>query len=179
MNYCRKMEERIAQLEEEGRRTREEVSGLRDKLEKEVWARQRLEEKLKERESADSGRQEEPPREWKQVMEETETRVLKKIEEKEREREREKQKKHCIIFTDSNGRNTAMPESVKSHIPAEERDNYEVKLVITYRVAEALDKVKAGGLGINGAIVVIDCLSNDARQTRNGPHLSPCKLTER
>ena len=41
---------RIACLEEEGKRTREEVRGLRDRFEEEEWGRRRLEEKLKEKE---------------------------------------------------------------------------------------------------------------------------------
>ena len=105
---------------------------------------------------------------------EVETRVLKKIEEKEKEGKKEQ----CVVFTDSNGRNVATPDSIKSHILEEECANYEVSLVITYRIEEAVAKVQSGQTAVNGAIVLIDCLSNNSRQTKNAPQISPNELTD-
>ena len=41
---------------------------------------------------------------------------------------------------------------------------------------EALSRVESGNLDIDGAFVIVDCLSNDARNTRAGPALSPDEL---
>ena len=175
----RKMEARVKTLEEEGRRAREEIDGLRDKLEEQEWARKRLEDKLAEINgtpaTAPRGSEagERAPVEWKKELEKVENRVI-KIEE----REKEKNKKRCIVFTDSNGRDATTPDSVKRFIPEEERDRYEIQIVITYRVQEAIDKVRAGQLAIRGAHILIDCLNNDARPTHKEPQLSPEKLAE-
>ena len=165
-------QERVRSLEEGEKRMKGEIRDLRDCLEEEKWGRKRLEEKLKEKEEQLSQFAEAAPEtqggQWKAELKQTEERIMKKVEEKE-----DKKRKRCIIFTDSNGRNATTPQSIKSYIPAEERDNYDVSIIITMRMAEVASKVEAGNIPINGAIVLIDCLGNDARQTRQARQLSP------
>ena len=165
------MEARILALEEEGRRSRAEIAGLNDRLEEEKREREKLERKLAETiqpAAATSGTQVEAGGEWRKEIKEAEERMMEMMEV-----EKKKRKKRCIIFTDSNGRNGTTPSSVKHHIPEECRDDYDVNIVIAYRIGEAKSLVEKGDLAINGAIVIIDCLGNDARDTRQAPKLTP------
>ena len=154
---------------------REEINGLRDRVEEEVWARTNLEKKMQENRSRgeSEGGGGLAVEEWKKELKEVEERITKKVEEEQKA----KKKKKCIVFTDSNGRNATTPESIKYHMPEEERENHEVVVVIAYRVEEAMSRVKKGDLGIAGATVLIDCHNNDARETRKARRLSPEELT--
>ena len=87
--------------------------------------------------------------------------------------EKKKKRKRCVIITDSNGRNGVTPSSIKYHMPEEDREACDISLVIAYRIEEAASKVEKGDLGIAGAVVVLDCLGNDARNTKEAPRLSP------
>ena len=105
---------------------------------------------------------------WRAQIKEAEERILEKVEE-----EKKKKRKRCVIITDSNGRNGVTPSSVKYHMPEEERDAYDISIVIAYRIEEAASKVEKGDLAIEGALVILDCLGNDARNTPQAPRLSP------
>ena len=49
IEYCKRLEQRIIDLEEEGKRMREELRGLRDQLEEEAFGRKMLEKKVEEK----------------------------------------------------------------------------------------------------------------------------------
>ena len=170
MNCFKQLEARVRAQEEEGRRMKEEIGGLRDRLEEEVWQRQRLEKKMEEimqgREAEE--RQERAGEEWKKEIKEAEERIMEKMEE-----EKKKKKKRCLVLTDSNGRNGTTASSIRYHMPEEDKDAYDVNIAIAYRIAEATDMVKQGDLAIDGAVVLIDCHNNDARQTKRYPKLPP------
>ena len=171
MNCYKMMEKRVLALEEEGRRTRAEVAGLKDRLDEEKRERGRLEAKLAETmQSAEvnQGSQGETVNEWRKEIEEAEKRVMEKMEE-----EKKKRRKRCIVFTDSNGRDGTTPSSIKYHMPENKRDDYDVIKVVAYRIEDAKGIVEKGELSVDGAIVVLDCLGNDARDTRQAPKLSP------
>ena len=172
------MEGRICVMEGENMKLRGEVNGLRDKLEEEVFARVQLEKKLEEiagkNEAGELTEEREAPKEWRKELEKVEERIMKKVEAKgEQGGGGAAQKRRCVILSDSNGRNSSTPESVLAHIPEESRGNYEVEIIISYHLAEAIDKLKKNEFGVRGAYVVIDCHSNDVRDTRSGPALSP------
>ena len=153
---------------------REEINGLRDRVEEEVWARTNLEKKIQERRvEGESGGERIAAEDWKKELKEVEERITKKVGEQQKAKE----KRRCIVFTDSNGRNATTPESIKYWMSEEEKENHEVTIVIAYRVEEAISLVKKGDLGIAGATVLIDCHNNDARETRKARRLSPDELT--
>ena len=167
----KRLEAKVFAQEEEMRRVREELAGLRERLAEEEQERKNLERKLEEvtqRESQSSVRQEATGGEWKEEIKQAEERIMGKIEE-----EKKKKRKKCIIITDSNGRNAVTPGSIKYHMPEEDRDAFDISIVIAYRIGEAADLVENGDLGISGAVVVVDCLSNDARPMKKAPKLSP------
>ena len=170
----RRMEERVKQLEEDEKRMKAEIRDLRDKLEEEEWARKNLEKKIEENgwSSVEENRGE-IAEGWRKELREAEERIVKKVKEEQKVK---KKKMKCIVFTDSNGRNATTPSSIKYHILEEERDDYEVDVVIAYRVEEACSIVEKGDLGIAGATILIDCHNNDARLTRKAPALSPDEL---
>ena len=84
----------------------------------------------------------------------------------------------CIILADSNGRE-ATGDSIKNHIPRGERGNYDIDVVATYTTDEAFQRVDRGVLDVNRAIVVIDSLTNEARNTRMRRAVSPEELVRR
>ena len=68
-------------------------------------------------------------------------------------------------------------DSIKSHMPADMRDKYDVTVVVTYRIEEAYDKVNRGKIDVANSLVVVDCLTNSVRETKNGgPPLTPDEL---
>ena len=89
---------------------REEINGLRDRVEEEVWARTNLEKKIQERRvEGESGGERIAAEDWKKELKEVEERITKKVGEQQKAKE----KRRCIVFTDSNGRNATTPESIK------------------------------------------------------------------
>jgi len=59
-------------------------------------------------------------------------------------------RKRCVILTDSNGREIT-PDSVKRYIVREERDEYNVELVIAYTLEEAIRRVERREIDVNGS----------------------------
>ena len=151
-----RLEERVVQLENEVRCLRGRQEG--EEKERITWERKAEEvlEKVERRESA--------PDEWKNELKETEKRILDKLESESRER----RKKRCVLLVDSNGRNAITEDSVKQQLPSDVRDDYEIKKEVTYRMDEAYDKIKNGKIDVTDSIVVVDCLTNHVRDTRNG-----------
>ena len=175
---------RVMRLEAENEKLRGEVGGLRDKVEEQDFANKTLEKKIEEitREkevAAGDPDERERPNEWKEELGKMEERLLRRVEAVEGGGGAAAQKRKCLILTDSNGRNATTPSSVLSHIPEESREDYEVEIVIAYHLQEILDKLEKNELSVQGVHVVIDCHSNDARNTRTGPALSPEALVRR
>ena len=177
------LENRVRELEDEKGKLVKQIGDLRDKMEEEVWARKRLEEKL-EGETMRAVPVSEDQQEWRRELKNTEDRIMRKLEEEEERRTATavaasamaRPRTRCVIISDSNGRNSTTPESVRSHLPADCRDDFDIELFIAYRVEEAEDKVKSGGIDAKDAYIIIDCLSNNARDTRTEPALSPIQL---
>ena len=111
---------------------------------------------------------EETEKEWKKEIKAAEERIMGKMEEG-----KTKKKKRCIVFTDSNGRDATTASSVKYHMPEEDREVIDINIVVAFRIGQATSKVEAEAedLGIEGAVVLIDCHNNDARQTKYSPRL--------
>ena len=112
--------------------------------------------------------------EWKKELERVEERNLKRAETAEEGG----QKKKCLILTDSNWQNSMTPELVLSHIPKKIRGNYEVEIVVSYHLQEVINQLQKKKFEIGGKYVVIDCHSNDARDTKWGSALSPEELVQ-
>jgi hypothetical protein len=86
--------------------------------------------------------------------------------------------KKCIIITDSNGKE-ASEETIKWHIPKEERSAFSIKLVVAYTMEGALGMIGRGGVDIKEAVIVVDCLTNNTRGTRARPRMTPGALAEK
>ena len=130
--------------------------------------------------------------EWKKEMKEMEERLTKKIKEGNREGRRSEEgpteeapRHRCIVMADSNGCG-ATRDSILSHVPREERHQYDIEVVRAYTVKEALRKAGCDGGGgagsnssgnedkvdIRGAYVILDCLTNNIRHG-----FTPAELT--
>ena len=90
----------------------------------------------------------------------------------------ERRRKKGIILTDSNGRG-ATENSIKEHIPRSRREEFEIAVVPTYTLEEAYYRVKRGEVDVNGAVVVIDCITNDVRGTQRKPAATPEEAVNR
>ena len=77
-----------------------------------------------------------------------------------------------IVFADSNGRDTT-EEEIMCHLQREERDRYAIQVVEAFHLEDAYDMICNHVIDISGAILVIDCLTNDARGTRRKRALEP------
>ena len=86
--------------------------------------------------------------------------------------EEEGKKWKAVILTDSNGRE-ATEDSVKNHMPREERDHYQIDVHIAYTQEEAFHRVTKGEIDVRGAIVVVDNITNDIRGMRQRPAATP------
>ena len=189
---------RFQRLEERVFRMEEELRALRDRLEESEWGRNRLEERLKENEALE-GEVETLKTELKNERKERERQEeeIKKIVEMEKRKEpneategervgleknteeqTQNQRYRCIIFTDSNGRG-ATADSVRNHIPREERDRYDIEIVVAYRVEDAMSRIQQGGLDVRGCYVVVDNLTNNVRGGWRSRPDSPEQLTRR
>ena len=88
---------------------------------------------------------------------------------------RVKPKKRFIVLTDSNGRG-ATHETIMNHVPRGEREEMEVEVVVAYTLDEAYRRIDRGELRIQGAVVLVDNLTNDVRGMRSRPAVSPQQL---
>ena len=93
------------------------------------------------------------------------------------EAESEPQRPHALLV-DSNGRG-ATPDSIRNHIPREERGKYkDITVQVAYTTDEAVRRV-GEDIDVRNAVVVVDCLTNDVRGTRQRPAASPAQLVQR
>ena len=88
------------------------------------------------------------------------------------------ERKRCIVVTDSNGRETT-EERIKAHIPRGERENYDIEVVTAYTLEEAYFRVGRGEIRTDGALVILDNLTNDVRGTRQRQAATPQDLVQR
>ena len=84
-------------------------------------------------------------------------------------------KQRCVIFTDSNGRESTH-ESIMNHVPRERRGEFDVEVAVAYTLEEAHRRTDRGEFQLEGAIVVVDNLTNDVRGTRGRSAVSPQQL---
>ena len=91
------------------------------------------------------------------------------------ENRREKPKQRCVILTDSNGRE-ATQDSIKNHVPRERREELEIEVAVAYTLDEAYRRIDRGEIRIEGAVVLVDTLTNDVRGTRSRPAVTPQQL---
>ena len=197
MKSVSKLEERVRVLEEEGKRQRQELSDLRDRIKEEEFERGRVEARLKEKEEEIKvleARLEERSREGtasegevlRKEMKDMEDRIQTSFENagggdgggtlmRGEESQMGRKKHRCLIFTDSNGM-SATAETIKSHIPAAEKSEYDIKVVVAFTTGGAWNLVNSGKINVQGAIVVLDCMTNDARGTTTRRAVSPHEL---
>ena len=206
----KEMEKTLRDMREEKEKMKLEINELRDKLEEEVWAKNRLEGKVTElsdrlkeiedkaAEGGGGGGETEANRnvireERKKEIEEAEKRMEARIKQLEDQGGggggggRPTQtagaaavaaatpKQRCVIFTDSNGRE-ATHDSIMNHVPRERRGEFDVEVAVAYTLEEAHRRTDRGEFRLEGAIVVVDNLTNDVRGTRGRPPVSPQQL---
>ena len=87
-------------------------------------------------------------------------------------------RKRCVIFTDSNGKETK-GNSVKNHIPRNQRDSMDITIIVAYEIDDAVRMLARGEVNVMGATVIIDNLTNDVRGTRRRPPATPEELIQR
>ena len=94
----------------------------------------------------------------------------------QQQRSQQQQQRRCVVISDSNGKG-ATSDSIKNHIPREERDCYNIEVAVAYTVEAACQQVDRGAIDVRGAVVIVDNLTNDIRGTSTRPSLSPNALT--
>ena len=199
----RSLEDTVRELEREKKERKEELWRLKDQLEEERWARQKLEERLKrleEREGEEEGGEEEVKErrkkeirevlndDWKEeIKEEVRKETRKEVEERKDPIERreegltngeEKKKYKCVILTDSNGRG-ATSDSVKNHMPRDERNCYDIQIVVAYRLEDAFHRIQRGEITVKDSYVVIDNITNNVRGNWHNQRESPEQVVNR
>ena len=193
------LEKRVVQLEEEKTVAEEKMKAMRDTIEEVSWARKRLEDRMKEQEEVVKKQTEYIKKQEEEVMKQLneERKARKESEEKvaversglakelgeikkgiaalvEKERTSDGGQK-VVIFADSNGKDSTADE-IKDHIVREERANYDIVVVPAFHVEDAYKMVTKHQVNVSGAIVVVDCLTNDVRGTKKKSPLEPEEL---
>ena len=88
---------------------------------------------------------------------------------------KEKLIQRCIVLTDSNGRE-ATQDSIMNHVPRGKRGEMSIEVVVAYTLEEAYRRIDRGEIRTEGAVVLIDNLTNDVRGTRSRPAVTPQQL---
>ena len=146
---------------------RGKLTQLMSRLDEEEEMRRNVEERLEESRKAEE--------ESKALLDE----ILQEKERRAKEAEEGGGAKYrCVVLTDSNG-GDATAESIKRHMPSNERESYDIEVIQTFTMAAAYDKIEDRSINVSGAYVVIDCLTNEVRTNRRGPALSPSGLVQR
>ena len=173
------MEEKLGKVEEEGKLMRGEIWELRDRLEEEEDSKRRLERKTESLEEETVLLKEEVAKE-----KEATSKRVKELAEKNNREERvigdnrqavEVNRRRCVVLTDSNGKG-ATSDSIRNHLPRNEKDSLQIEVVVAYTTTAAIDKVDRNSIDVSGATVVIDNLTNDARGTQGRPAMTPREL---
>ena len=82
-----------------------------------------------------------------------------------------------MVLTDSNGRGVTS-DTIMSHVRGEAKE-WEVQVERVYTLEEARDRVRRGDIRVEGARVVVDCVTNDVRGTRRRGQAEPREVAER
>ena len=94
------------------------------------------------------------------------------------ERAEERSGRRCVVMCDSNGKGVT-PDTIGNHIRREERWKWEVQVEQVFTLWGVRDKVRRGEIRVEGARVVVDCMTNDVRGTRAQRPVEPWELEER
>ena len=187
-------------MEEEKQKLKDKVKSLEDRLEEVEWAKGKLEEQVKEyeererktesimkevkneareRREREIERREVEKEDRKKELKEVEERIAQKLAKGSEGEQSEKEGTYkCVIFTDSNGRE-ATADSVRSHMPRDERGRYDIDIKVAYRVEDATQLVLRREIDVAGRYVVIDDLTNNVRGNVRQPADTPEQLVER
>ena len=79
------------------------------------------------------------------------------------------------MLTDSNGRE-ATHDSIMNHVPRGKRGELSIEVIVAYTLEEAYRRIDRGEIRMEGAVVLIDNLTNDVRGTRSRPAATPQQL---
>jgi hypothetical protein len=83
-----------------------------------------------------------------------------------------------LILTDSNGAGVT-EDTVKRHMPKEMWQKCRIRVVTTYILFEAFDRIRDGKIEVEGARVVLDVTTNNIRDTRGQAQMTPQELIDR
>ena len=168
-NLEEKMNEKAVEMEEESRSEREELKKRIKKMEDglvEERLTQQQQRQLPQQPPQQPQRQptrQQPPQQQQQRQPPQQQQQL-----PQQQHPQQQQQTRYIVFTDSNAKD-ATPDSIKRHIPIEERDLVSLQIVVAFTTEEATRCVERGIIDARGAVVVIDTLTNDVRGTRVRP----------
>ena len=90
----------------------------------------------------------------------------------------ERVRRRCVVLTDSNGRGVTS-DTIMTHVRGEAKEKWEVQVERVYTLEEARDRVRRGDIRVDGARVVVDCVTNDVRGTRRRGKAEPQEVAER
>ena len=113
---------------------------------------------------------EEMQREWAEMR-----RRVGELERMVRERGR---RRRCVVLMDSNGRGVT-PDTIGDFLGGEEREKWEIQVVQAFTLREAWERLRRGDIGVEGARVVVDCVTNYVRGTRRQGRVEPGEVAER
>jgi hypothetical protein len=83
-----------------------------------------------------------------------------------------------LVLTDSNGAGTTQ-DTIKRHMPRERQNKCRIRVVSTYTLFEAFEKVRDGRIRVAGVRVILDVTTNDIRGARGQAQTTPQELTAR
>ena len=73
-------------------------------------------------------------------------------------------KSRCMVLMDSNGRGV-MPDTIGDLLGGEERERWEIQVQV-FTLREAWDRLGREDIRLDGVRVVVDCITNEVRETR-------------
>ena len=109
-----------------------------------------------------------PPQQLPQSLQQPPPQQQRQPPQQQRQPLQQPRQSRYIVLTDSNAKD-ATPDSIKRHIPREERDSVSLQIVVTFTTEEATRCVERGIIDARGAVVIVDTLTNDVRGTRARP----------
>ena len=137
------LDERVRKLEKQKEEKELEIHDLRDRLEEEEFARRRVEEKLREKLEEERKKHEDEIGKINEAMEKQKREIEQLAARGGRPTARVEEEEEGpasyrgIILTDSNGRG-ATEDTVKNHIPREDRNKYKIEVKEAFTTGDAL-----------------------------------------
>ena len=83
-------------------------------------------------------------------------------EQQQQQQQQQQQRRPCIVLTDSNGQD-ATEESIKSHMPQEDRAKCDIQVVVAFRLEDAYERIWNCDINVKDANVIIDNYTNNVR----------------